>query len=324
MEYRTFGRSGWQVSEIGMGTWQMGGTWGPVDDRESIAALHHAFEHGVNLADTAILYGPHRSERVVGEAVKQWTNNKIYVATKIQPVSEIDSADESPSMRGHYPAFHVRREVEASLQRLQVERIDLLQLHLWLPDGHRELEWLEILNDLRLEGKVDKIGVSLRDIRPSEGVAIARLGLVDSIQVLYNLFEQEPADELFRAAEQNGTAIIARVPFDSGALTGTWTKDTYNQWPEGDKRHTMYRGDRFAETLQRAEAIQSDLEPYGISLPEAAMRFCLADPAVGIVIPGMRTKQEVDLNLPYSDGKPLPADLLDMLKKHRWKHSFYS
>jgi aryl-alcohol dehydrogenase-like predicted oxidoreductase len=323
MRYRAFGRTDWQVSEIGFGGWQLGGTWGDVNDQESIRTLLYAFENGINLVDTAVLYGPYRSEKVVGKALKQWTDNKIYVATKIPPVVWPEADDENASMRGRYPDWHLREQVEGSLRRLQVERIDLLQLHGWIPRGTVELDWLETLNDLRLQGKIDQIGVSLRDIRPSQGIGVARLGLVTSIQVMFNIFEQEPMDDLFPSGQENETAFIARVPFDSGALTGTWDDDTYSHWAEDDKRYLMYRGDRFRKTLARVRAIEAVCQPYYESLAEAAMRFCLHHPAVSIVIPGMRDKREVTLNIAYSNGESFPDELSKALRPHAWKHEFY-
>jgi len=328
MQYRSFGNTGWRVSEIGIGTWQMGGTWGEVDDDASIDTLHYAFDHGVNFVDTAAAYGAGRSEAVIGKAMKAYTGSqRIYVTTKITPPASAYDGKNPPGSDGDFdacfPEAHLRQSVDESLSRLQCERIDLIQLHIWLPKGCTQLRWLEVLNDLRLQGKIDKVGVSLRDVKAHEGVGLARLGLVSSIQTLFNLFEQEPADELLPAAEQSGTAIIARVPFDSGSLTGTWTPDTYAAWAEDDKRHQMYRGDRFQQTLDRTEALKQLAAGYGLPLPEVAMRYCLHHPAVSVVIPGMRNRHEVNLNLPYSDGQALPLELLAELAKHRWKHEFY-
>ncbi len=202
MQYRTFGRTGWQVSEIGFGAWQLGGQWGDVDDDASIAALLHAYGLGVNFVDTAQMYGTGHSEEVVGRSLREWRGGKVYVATKIQPISWPDPADSDPDMRGRYPGWYLREGTDAALRRLGVERIDLMQLHCWLEDGLTSLDWLEVLNDLRNEGKIDRIGVSIRDFKPHEGVRLARYGLVDSQQVIYNIFEQRAQDELFRPARR--------------------------------------------------------------------------------------------------------------------------
>src|SRR3989338_2244713 len=178
MQYRRFGRTGWQVSEIAFGAWQLGGDWGAVDDDASIRTLHHAFDRGVNLVDTAHIYGNGHSEEVIGRALRQWSGHKIYVATKAQPVEWPAPDDEAPQMRGRYPAWYLRKMVDSALRRLQVDRIDLFQLHSWMASGLYELDWLETLNALRVEGKIDQIGVSIRDYRPADGVDLARLGVV--------------------------------------------------------------------------------------------------------------------------------------------------
>ncbi|SIQ99275.1 aldo/keto reductase [Maribacter ulvicola] len=327
MEYRTFGRSGWKVSEIGFGGWQLGGTWGKVDDKNSIETLLYAFENGVNFVDTAFAYGNGHSEKVIGKALDQWSSGKIYVATKITPImnkSKSLNLDNNPSIKDCYPSWYIREIIEGSLKRLGTERLDLIQLHLWFEDGITNLEWLNTLTILKKEGKIDKIGVSLADIRPEQGLELAKKGLVDSIQVLFNMFEQEPADLLFPESSKTGTAIITRVPLDSGALTGTWTDNTIMEWDKNDKRRLMYRDNRFKETLQRVEDLKKLCNPYYPTLAEAALRYSLYRKEVAVVIPGMRNKREVDLNLAISDGKKFDSELVEMLRPYRWKHEFYN
>jgi aryl-alcohol dehydrogenase-like predicted oxidoreductase len=323
MHYRTFGRTGWQVSEIAFGGWQLGGDWGIVDDDASIRTLHHSFGRGINFVDTAELYGSGHSEEVIGRALKQWNGDRIYVATKVQPLRWPDPNDDAPEMRGRYPRWYLRQSVDTALGRLGVERIDLLQLHCWVGDGISALDWLETLNELRVEGKIEHVGVSIRDYRPTEGVDIAALGLVASQQVVFNLFEQRPARALFPAGAASETAFIARVPFDSGSLIGHWTPDTYGQWEEGSVPHTLFRGDRFAETLRRTEALKAVCASYYPTLAEAAMRFALSSPQVTTVIPGMKNPSEVDMNVSYSDGEPFPAELLEQVAEHQWTRNFY-
>jgi aryl-alcohol dehydrogenase-like predicted oxidoreductase len=323
MQYREFGRTTWQVSEIAFGGWQLGGQWGQVDDEASIATLLHAFERGVNFVDTAEFYGEGHSESVIGDALRRWDGDKVYVATKVRPVQWPPPSEDDPQMAGRYPEWYVRQNVEQSLKRLGVERLDLLQLHGWFRDGITTLDWLEVLNALRQEGKIDKIGVSIRDYRPADGVDLARFGLVDSIQVVFNIFEQRPRDELFPAAASGGSAFIARVPFDSGSLIGHWTEDTYATWPEDSVPAWLFRGDRFGETLRRVHALKELCAPYFPTLAEAALRFTLASPEVSAVIPGMLTPHEVDMNVAYSDGQPFPAELLDALAEHGWPRNFY-
>lgn len=323
MQYRDFGRTGWKVSEIGFGAWQIGGQWGKVDDAASVRTLLHAFERGINFVDTAELYGAGHSETVIGRALKEWRGGKVYVATKAQPTVWPNPDDPAPAVRGRFPDWHLRTNVENSLRRLGVERIDLFQLHSWGPNGHRELDWLETLNDLRAEGKIDRIGVSLRDNHPEEGVALARLGLVASEQVIFNMFEQPPRDALFPAAEAGGTAIIARVPLDSGSLVGNWTAASYDGFEPGSQPHQMFRGDRFAETLRRVGALKAEVATYYGSLAEAAMRYVLGHQAVSVLIPGMKTPEEVDMNIRYSDGAEFPQVLLERMAKHAWVRNFY-
>jgi aryl-alcohol dehydrogenase-like predicted oxidoreductase len=321
VEYREFGRTGWKFSEIGFGGWQLGGTWGDVDDKESIQTLLYSFEKGINFVDTAVAYGSGRSESVVGRALKEWSGNKIYVGTKVPPLGR--DFQTSNTIQRRYPADYVRKQAEDSLKRLGTDTIDLLQLHLWFKDGTSNFEWLEGLLRLVEEGKIRTFGVSLADVKPSDGILLAKSGLVTSQQVIYNLFEQEPSRELFREGELTKTAFIARVPFDSGALTGTWTPETYGQWTTDDKRFMMYRNGRFEETLERANNLKRECLEYYPTLAECAMRFSLADSAVSTVVCGMRNLAEVEMNISYSDGKEFVPEMLEKVKSHEWKHQFY-
>jgi aryl-alcohol dehydrogenase-like predicted oxidoreductase len=322
MQYRQFGRTGWQVSEIAFGAWQLGGDWGAVDDEASIRTLHHAFDRGVNLVDTAFIYGNGHSEEVIGRALRQWSGHKIFVATKAQPVEWPAPDDEAPQMRGRYPSWYLRRMVDDALRRLQVERIDLFQLHSWMASGLYELDWLETLNALRVEGKIDQIGISIRDYRPADGVDLARLGLVASQQVVLNLFEQRPAGDLFQAGA--GTqGFIARVPLDSGSLVGHWDETTYAGFPAGSVPAQLFRGDRFLETLARVRALKALCAPYYPTLAEAAMRYVLSCPELSCVIPGMLNPEQVDMNVIHSDGAEFPAELKAALAAHAWPRNFY-
>jgi aryl-alcohol dehydrogenase-like predicted oxidoreductase len=320
---RSFGRTGWQISEIGFGAWQIGGDWGKVDDKASIDTLHYAFDKGINFVDTAELYGNGHSEEVVGQALKSWTGQKIYVATKVRPIQWPNPNDDAPQMRGRFPNWYVRENVEKSLKRLKVERIDLFQLHSFTPDAVENLDWLETLNALRREGKIEHVGISLRDFRPDEGIDLARFGLVDSIQVVFNMFEQRPATGLFPAGEKTNTAFIARVPLDSGSLIGHWTKDSYASFEPGSQPHNMFRGERFAETLARVEALKALCKPYYPTLAEAAMRYVLSAPQLSTLIPGMKNRAEVDMNVIYSDGAIFPEELKAKLASHSWVRNYY-
>jgi aryl-alcohol dehydrogenase-like predicted oxidoreductase len=321
---RRFGRAGWEISEISFGAWQLGGQWGSVDDAESIKTLHSAFAEGINFVDTAQMYGLGRSEEIVGQSLKTWGADGIRVATKGQPVSWPDASDSDPNFSDLYPRQHLVEQVNGSLRRLGLDRIDLYQLHCWAPDGLRNMEWLETLGELKAAGKIDKIGVSIRDYRPEDGVDLARSKLVDSIQVIYNIFEQEPERELFKAASEGDTAVIARVVLDSGALSGTWTKQSYGNWAEGSVLHTMFREERFGETLLRVEAIKEASKGYSPNLAEVAVRFVLDRPEVSTAILGMSNAKRLGENLSFSDGFPLPAELRDALKSHEWRRNYYA
>ena len=323
MQYRTFGRTGWQISEIGFGAWQLGGDWGKVDDKASIDTLHYAFDKGINFVDTAELYGNGHSEEVIGLALKQWTGDKIYVATKTRPIIWPDANDDTPHMGGRFPEWYLRDNIEKSLKRLQVECIDLFQLHSFMPSAMEELDWLETLMKLRREGKIDRIGVSLRDNRPEEGVDLVAAGLVDSVQCIFNMFEQRPAGDLFREGGRTNTAFIARVPLDSGSLVGHWTPESYVAFEPGSQPHTMFRGNRFAETLARVEKLKALCKPFYATLAEAAMRYVLSAPQLSTLIPGMQNRAQVDMNIAYCDGAAFPEALTKALPQHTWIRNYY-
>ena len=320
---RTFGKTNWQISEISFGAWQLGGQWGPVDDEESIDSLLNAFEAGINFVDTAQMYGLGRSETIVGKSLSKWSGEKIYVATKVQPVAWPSVDQHNPSFADLYPKDHLQKNVEESLRRLNVDCLDLFQLHCWAPDGMRNLDWFELLSKFQEQGKISKIGVSIRDYRPEDGVELAESGLVDSIQVIYNLFEQEPNKQLFAAAFKTDTAVIARVVLDSGSLSGTWNKQTYSTWEKGSVLHTFFRGDRFDETLVRLEKLENLTKRYYPNLAEAAVRFALASPEVSTAILGMSTARRIRENLAFSDGEEFPEELRDELVQHEWRRNFY-
>lgn len=324
VKFREFGQTGWKVSEIAFGGWQLGGTWGDVNDDDSVKTLLHAYEKGINFVDTAELYGEGRSESVVGRSLQEWGGDKVYVATKIRPIRWPNPDDDAPDMRGRYPGWYLREGVDASLQRLGVEQLDLLQLHCWAPDLVHSLDWLETLNDLRLEGKINQVGVSLRDYRPNEGIYPVKLNLVASVQVIFNIFEQRPATEgLFDACGNFGVGAIARVPLDSGSLSGLWTKDTPAGWAPGSVPAELFGGDRFAKVFERVELLKKIVEPYFSSLGEAAMRYSLSHSQVSTTIPGMSNSRSVDRNVAYSDGQEFPAELIAKLAEFNWPRNYY-
>ena len=320
---RPFGRTGWEVSEVSFGAWQLGGQWGAVDDEASVRTLLSAYEHGINFVDTAEMYGSGHSEEVVGRSLREWGGEKVYVATKVQPPQWPHPSDSDPAIAVAYRPEYLRAQAEQSLRRLGVDRLDLYQLHCRMPSGLRDLEWLETLRELQVEGKIDKIGVSLRDYRADEGVAIAESGVVDSIQVIYNIFEQSPERALFPAARATATAIIARVVLDSGSLSGVWTPDTYDAWEDGSVLKTFFRGERFTEALERIDAIASVTGEHYDGLDEAAVRFALDDPAVSTAIVGMTSEKRIARNLSFADGRGLAPGLHERLAGFEWERNFY-
>jgi aryl-alcohol dehydrogenase-like predicted oxidoreductase len=314
MRTRRFGRVGWQVSEIGYGLWGMGG-WTGSDDDESLRALDRALQLGCNFFDTAWAYGQGKSERLLGEALRARADVRAYVATKVPPKNmrwpgkaEYDAADT-------FPYDHIRSFTEQSLENLGMQTIDLQQLHVWSDTWAADKGWQRAVDDLKRERLVAAFGISVNRWEPTNVMRALETGLVDSVQVVYNVFDQAPQDELLPYCATHDIAVIARVPFDEGSLTGTLTRES--RWPEGDWRNIYFNRDHLDATLTRVERLQP-LVPDGMDLPELALRFILEQPAISTTIPGMRRPRHVERNLAASDGVPLPARLADALRSHRW------
>ncbi len=314
MQYRTFGRTGWPVSEIGHGLWGMGG-WTGSDDDESLAALGRSIVLGCTFFDTAWVYGEGRSERLLGEARRRYPHAPIRIATKIPPKNMRWPARDDDPVQDTYPADHIRDFTERSLRNLDAETIDLQQFHVWSDTWAHDEEWQRGVRALKDEKLIQAFGISVNRWQPTNVMRALKTGLVDSVQVVYNIFDQAPEDELFPYCEANGIAVIARVPLDEGSLTGTLRPDS--TWPEGDWRNTYFSPERRTETLARVDRLES-LIPEGMDLPELALRFILENPAVATTIPGMRRPAHVERNLAASDGVRLPPRLRDALRAHRW------
>jgi len=314
VNYRRFGRLGWQVAEIGFGTWGMGG-WSGSDDDSSRAALRRALESGCNFLDTALAYGDGRSERLIRDVLADWTGARPIIATKIPPKNGRWPARGSTPLDAAFPSDYIREATERSLTNLGVTEVDLQQFHVWSDTWADDDRWVRAAAALKDEKLVRGIGISLNRWEPTNVVKALRTGVVDAVQVVYNIFDQAPEDELFRVCRELDVAIIARVPFDEGSLTGTMTVN--DTWPKGDWRNLYFTPANLRETLARVDRLMADI-PAGLSLPEAALRFTLHDPLVSTVIPGMRTVAHVDRNLAAGDGRPFPAALLDALRRHRW------
>jgi aryl-alcohol dehydrogenase-like predicted oxidoreductase len=319
---RALGKSGVQVSEIGFGAWAIGGNmWGGVRDDDSRAALRRARELGVNLVDTALEYGDGHSEQLVGEVVREgWPD--LVLATKVPPKAMQWPAPRDARLEDFFPAAWIRESCERSLRNLRVERIDLLQLHVWADAWTERDEWYEALDALRAQGKVRLLGVSINSHDPASAVRLARSGRVDALQVQYNAFDQSPEDELLGACLEHGVGVLARVPFDESALTGKLRLDT--KFPEGDFRAEYFEGGLLAETVERVEKLRPILEGAAGTMARGALRFCLSHPAVSAVIPGMRHASQVADNVAASvEGGPLGADVLRALRPHRWVRDAY-
>ena len=313
MRNRKFGRTDWQVGEVGYGMWGMGG-WTGSDDAESLSSLELAVAKGVNFLDTAQAYGDGHSERLLGRLLAAHPG-RLYGATKVPPKNR-----QWPSRRGVplaevFPRDYIREYVGISRANLGVEAIDLLQLHVWEDDWLRSGEIKRTVEELKREGSIRAFGISLNRWEPWNGVKAVRSGLVDAVQVIYNIFDQAPEDELFPACRENGVAVIARVPFDEGSLIGSLPLQS--TWPADDWRSTYFVPENLESSVAHADAIKP-LVPAGVTLAEMALRFILSNQDVSTVIPGMRKPSNVEANTAASEAGPLPPGLLSELRKHRW------
>lgn len=314
MIYRRFGRTNWQVSEIGYGMWGMGG-WKESDDIQSMESLNLAVEKGVNFFDTAWGYGEGHSERLLGQLLQNHPDRKLYTASKIPPKNLKWPAKSNYSFQESYPANHIRYYTEKTLHNLGHEQIDLLQFHTWDDGWSQEEEWQRTVEDLKKEGKIAAMGISMNRWEPENGIVALETGLIDSVQVIYNIFDQAPEDRLFPFCVANDIAVIARVPFDEGTLTGNITRET--KFPEGDWRATYFVPENLNASADRADMLRPII-PEHTTMAAVALRFILENNSVGTIIPGMRKQQNVIANTKCSDGKPMSKELYAAIKSHRW------
>lgn len=315
MNYRRFGRTGWQVSEIGYGMWGMAEWKGSVDD-ESIESLERAVELGCNFFDTAWAYGSGHSEKLLGRVLRNHPDKKLYTATKIPPKNRKWPSRRSYALDEVFPPDHIEEYVGLSLGNAGVERFDLIQFHVWEDQWVEDDRWVKAIERLRQQGKIDAVGISINRWEPWNGVRTVRSGLIDSVQVIYNIFDQNPEDELFPACREMDVAVIARVPFDEGTLTGKLTRDS--KWPEGDWRNTYFVPENLHSSLDHVDALRPLLPP-GMTMSEMALRFILSNPDVSTTIPGMRKLEHVEANISASDQGPLESTLVERLRAHRWE-----
>jgi aryl-alcohol dehydrogenase-like predicted oxidoreductase len=321
MKTRTLGRTGLKVSEIGYGAWGIGAKqWIGASDDESLRALNRAIDLGLNFIDTALAYGDGHSEKIVGQTVRG-RKDRVYVATKIPPKNRRWPAERTIPVGEVYTADYVVRCTEESLRNLGMEAIDLQQLHVWTDEFVGAGDWLAGIEKLKKQGKIRHFGISLGEHTPENGLQAVEAGLVDTVQVIYNIFDQGPEDRLFPLCEKKNVGVLARVPFDEGGLTGRITPGT--SFPKDDWRNNYFKGDRKKDVFERASKIAADLKISLDRLPETALRFTLAHPAVSTVIPGMRTLKNAEANCAVGDGKGLPPDQVSKLRPHRWIRNYY-
>ena len=314
MKHRTFRKLDWSVSEVGYGMWGMA-SWTGSDDEQSLTSLQLSVDKGCNFFDTAWAYGAGRSEKILARLIKANPDRKLYAATKVPPKNQGWPALPEYTLEDCYPPDHVEEYVHKSLENLGVDRIDLIQLHTWDDGWFEDDRWLRRLEKLREQGLIGGIGLSLNRWEPWNGLKAVTSGAIDSVQVIYNIFDQSPEDELFPACIEHDVAVIARVPFDEGSLTGTLTKDS--KWPEGDYRNRYFGEENLHDTLPRIDALREVLQE-GMSLAEMALRFILSNETVTTVIPGMRNPDNVEQNIAAGEKGPLPAELIEVLRAHKW------
>jgi aryl-alcohol dehydrogenase-like predicted oxidoreductase len=314
MNSRRFGRTGWQVGEIGYGMWGMAG-WTGSQDAESLASLQRAIDLGCNFFDTAWAYGDGHSEELLGKALRANPDKRLYVATKVPPQNRCWPSKREFSLDVSYPPEYVLEYVEKSLGNIGVETIDLFQYHTWEDKWLDDDRTVRTIEKLRSSGKVRAVGISMNRWEPWNGIRAVKSGLVDAVQVIYNIFDQNPEDELFPACRAHDVGVIARVPFDEGSLTGTLTLES--KWPKEDWRNTYFVPENLLSSVEHADALKYLVLP-GSTMAEMALRFILNNPDVGTIIPGMRKIRNVEANVAASDKGPLPGVLHAELQKHRW------
>ena len=317
MKYRVFGRTGWSVSEVGYGMWGMAG-WSGSDDEESLKSLDRAVQLGCNFFDTAWAYGDGHSERLLGETLRRHKDRRLYVATKLPPKNGRWPARREYALDDVFPSDYVDEYTEKSLRNLGVDTIDLLQFHVWNDAWADDDRWQHAVAGLKADRRVRAVGISINRWQPANALRALDTGLIDAVQVVYKVFDQNPEDELFPACVERNVAVIARVPFDEGSLTGTLTADT--RWPDGDFRNIYFRPENLEPTLERIDRLRP-VVPRGMTMPELALRHILMHPAISTVIPGMRKLRHVEENIRVSGKQPLTDALMAELKGHRWERA---
>ncbi|MFN8241238.1 MAG: aldo/keto reductase [Bacteroidales bacterium] len=314
MKYRKLGKTNWEISEIGYGMWGLA-SWKGSNEEEVFNALQTAVDMGCNFFDTAWAYGMGKSESILGQLVRANPGKRLYTATKIPPKNFKWPGKREYSLDDCFPPDHIEKYVEKSLKNAGFSSYDLMQFHTWEDHWLDDERGINKMTDLKSQGLFHAIGISINRWEPWNGVKAVKSGLIDSVQVIYNIFDQNPADELFPACRQMNTGVIARVPFDEGTLTGTLTKDS--RWPDGDWRNTYFVPENLIPSVERADALKPLLR-QGMTMPEMALRFILGEETVTTIIPGMRKPSHATINMSASDAGKLDKNLMNELARHRW------
>ncbi|NDI36868.1 aldo/keto reductase [Chengkuizengella sediminis] len=320
MNYRKLGKTGLDVSEVGYGAWGISNfMWIGANDDDSLKALHKSIDLGLNFIDTALGYGEGHSERLIGQVVRE-RSETVYVASKIPPKNMMwpsrGSAEEA------FPSEHIIECTEQSLKNLGLETLDVQQFHVWSDEWVNQGDWLEGVRKLKEQGKIKNFGVSINDHQPENAIKLIESGLVDTIQVIFNVFEQKPLEKLFPACEKHNVGVIVRVPLDEGGLTGKITPES--TFAEDDFRNNYFQGDRKRQVFEKVQNMAADLNVTIEDIPQIALRFILSQSAVSTMIPGMRSLRNVEKNCVLSELGPLSSEQLNILKKYKWDKNFWA
>ena len=320
MKYRILGKTGLKVSEIGFGAWAIGSHWGDQRDEDSIEALNTAIDKGINFIDTALGYGEGKSEKIIAKVLKE-RREEVAVATKIPPVAGHWPPSPYCKIEERYPESYIRKTIDTCRRNLDTDCIDVLQLHTWTRAWNRNPKPLDVLQKLKSKGIIGGIGISTPEHDQNSLIYLMKAGFLDTIQVIYNIFEQEPAAELLPVAAEKNVGVIVRVAFDEGILTGKYTST--HTFPDGDFRSRYFEGDRLARSVERVEKIKSEFQNTDYSMPQLALKFVLAHPAVSTVITGIRNSQQASMNADVSALPDLTGDIISKLREHAWLRSFW-
>ena len=321
MRYRILGRTGLKVSTIGFGAWGIGKTlWVGAEDDVSLRALKAARDAGVNFFDTALAYGSGHSEELLKRAFGR--SDDVVIASKVPPKNFTWPASPGIPLQTVFPKQYVLDSLETTLRNLGRDRVDVYQFHVWSDEWANQEEWLDTVRQMRSSGKARFVGISINDHEPTNVLKALDTGLIDTVQVIYNIFDQSPEDKLFPYCRQHDIGVIARVPFDEGSLTGKIRPDS--QFAPGDFRNEYFAGNRKQQVWEHVQHLVADSGIKLEQLPSIALRFTISHEAVSTVIPGMRTVEHVAANMGAGEAGPLSQDFLAHLRQHRWERNFYN